>query len=86
MKENQITKVLDALIKNEITYDEAKDKLFVLYGVGNRFVVAKTVMGNYVHLDTDWNNDYLKKKGYEVVDFFGNRESAIKECNRLNGC
>ena len=35
MKEKEITKVLDALIEKEITYDEAKDKLFVLYGVSN---------------------------------------------------
>ena len=33
MKQKEITKVLDALIEKKITYDEAKNKLFVLYGV-----------------------------------------------------
>ena len=41
MKEKEITKVLDALIEKEITYDEAKDKLFVLYGVSNSDTVKK---------------------------------------------
>ena len=33
MKEKQIIEVLDSLINKEITFEEARYKLFVLYGV-----------------------------------------------------
>jgi hypothetical protein len=33
MKEKQIIKVLDNLVNKEITFGEARDKLFVLYSV-----------------------------------------------------
>jgi hypothetical protein len=33
MKEKQIIKVLDNLVNKEITFGEARDKLFLLYGV-----------------------------------------------------
>ena len=33
MKDKQIIEVLDNLIKKEITFEEARDKLFILYGV-----------------------------------------------------
>ena len=84
--DNEIREILEKVKGGEMQVYEAQCKICVLYNVSNRFVVAKFVNGNYVHLETSWSNDYLKKKGYEVVDFFNNRKSAVEECNRLNGC
>lgn len=39
MKEKEIIKVLDNLVEKRITFEQARDKLFVLYNVMPRFFV-----------------------------------------------
>ena len=39
MKEKEIIEVLDNLVEKRITFEQARDKLFVLYNVMPRFFV-----------------------------------------------
>ena len=51
---------------------------------GNRFCVLRTEHGSYCWVETPWTNEEIEKH-FELIDFYSNKQSAVEECNKLNG-
>lgn len=90
MKQKEIIKVLDLLIEKQITYDEAKHKLFVLYGVVEPRGKLKCVdskhyksltKGKYYQRYKNPNGINLPENNrITVVDDKGNPQRFLKGC------
>jgi len=90
MKQKDIIRVLDALIEKQITYDEAKHKLFVLYGVVEPKGKLKCVdtkqykaltKGKYYQKHKNPNGFELPETRWlTIIDDNGNPQRFLKGC------
>ena len=73
MKEKQIIEVLENLVNKEITFEEARDKLFVLYGVMPRFFVDLRsgcgAVRDRLHPDFDADYQGLHNDTIDVIEY-----------------